>query len=53
MFYEPGDSKELARIMDEVAMDPGRLDAYRTRLPAARERMSWSKEKREIRSDAV
>jgi glycosyltransferase involved in cell wall biosynthesis len=45
MFYPPGDARALARILDEVAEDPGRLDGYRQRLAAARERLSWSREK--------
>jgi glycosyltransferase involved in cell wall biosynthesis len=46
MLYPPGDAGALARILDEVAEDPGRLDGYRQRLAAARERLSWSHEKR-------
>jgi glycosyltransferase involved in cell wall biosynthesis len=45
MLYPPGDSTALARILDDIAEDPGRLDAYRKRLPAAQERMSWTRAK--------
>jgi glycosyltransferase involved in cell wall biosynthesis len=45
MFYPPGDSTSMARILDRIAEDPASLDAYRRRLPAAQERMSWSREK--------
>jgi glycosyltransferase involved in cell wall biosynthesis len=45
MFYAPGDSTALARLLDHVAEEPKRLDEYRTRLAGARERMSWSREK--------
>ena len=45
MLYPPGDSVALARILDEIAENPARLDLYRNRLSAAQERVSWSKEK--------
>lgn len=45
MLYPPGDASALARILDEVAENPERLDAYRQRVVAARERLSWSREK--------
>ena len=45
MLYAPGDSTALAQWIDDVAADPTCLDAYRRRLPAARARMSWSREK--------
>ena len=45
MLYPPGDAGALARILDDLACNPGRLDGYRQRLVAARERMSWSREK--------
>jgi len=45
MFYQPGDSLELARLLDDIAENPGQLDGYTGRLPAVRERMSWCREK--------
>jgi len=45
MLYPPGDSFALARILDEIAADPGCLHSYRNRLPAVQERVSWTKEK--------
>jgi glycosyltransferase involved in cell wall biosynthesis len=45
MLYPPGDSTSMARILDGIAEAPGRLDEYRKRLPAAQERVSWSREK--------
>jgi glycosyltransferase involved in cell wall biosynthesis len=45
MLYPPGDSIELARLIDLVAEHPERLEDYRRHLPAARERMSWGREK--------
>lgn len=45
MFYPPGDSMALARILDQIAEEPGRLDEYRKRLIAAQKRVSWSTEK--------
>jgi glycosyltransferase involved in cell wall biosynthesis len=45
MLYPPGDARALARILDDLAENPGRLEGYRKRLPMARERMSWSREK--------
>lgn len=59
LMYSPGDSAALARILDGIAAHPEQLDEYRKRLPAARERMSWTKEKqkyvamlRELAGDA-
>jgi len=45
MFFAAGDAVALARILDAIAEDPGRLDEYRKRLPAAQQRISWSHEK--------
>jgi glycosyltransferase involved in cell wall biosynthesis len=45
MLYSPGDASALARILDDLACNPGRLEGYRQRLVAARERVSWSREK--------
>jgi len=45
MFYPPGDAAALARILDEIADDPRRLEQFCKRLPAAQARMSWSSEK--------
>jgi glycosyltransferase involved in cell wall biosynthesis len=45
MLYSPGDSSALAEILDAIAEDPSRLEAYRKRLPAAQQRMSWTVEK--------
>jgi glycosyltransferase involved in cell wall biosynthesis len=45
MLYPPGDAGALARILDDLACNPGRLESYRQRLVTARERMSWSREK--------
>lgn len=45
MFYEAGNSASLARVLDQVAEHPDVLHAYRNRLPSARERMSWSRER--------
>lgn len=45
MLYPPGDASALAQILDDLASNPGRLESYRQRLVAARERMSWSREK--------
>jgi glycosyltransferase involved in cell wall biosynthesis len=45
IFYPAGDSASLAKILDDIAENPGRLEDYRSRLPAAQERMSWSREK--------
>jgi glycosyltransferase involved in cell wall biosynthesis len=45
MLYPPGDSTSLARIVDGIAEEPGRLDDYRARLPAAQSRLSWTREK--------
>ncbi len=60
MLYSPGDSSALAKILDEIAEEPGRLDVYRQRLPEAQARVSWSREKqkyvamlRELAGDAT
>jgi hypothetical protein len=45
LLFSPGSSDELAGLLDSVAVNPGVLDAYRRRLPMARERMSWTREK--------
>jgi glycosyltransferase involved in cell wall biosynthesis len=45
MLYPPRDAEALARILDDVACNPERLESYRQRLVAARERVSWSREK--------
>jgi glycosyltransferase involved in cell wall biosynthesis len=45
MLYPPGDAGALARILDDLACNPGRLEGYRQRLATARERLSWSREK--------
>jgi glycosyltransferase involved in cell wall biosynthesis len=45
MLYPPRDAGALARILDDLASNPGRLEGYRRRLVTARERMSWSREK--------
>lgn len=45
LLYPPGDAAALARIIEMIAEDPSCLDKYRTRLAAARARMSWSLEK--------
>ena len=45
VLYPPGDARALAGILDDHATNPGWLKGYRQRLVAARERMSWSREK--------
>ena len=45
MFYTPGDSQELAARLDGVADGSLCLEEYRRRLPVARERLSWTREK--------
>jgi len=45
LLYPPGDSSALARILDNIAADPSRLDGIRRRLPAAQTRMSWKRER--------
>jgi glycosyltransferase involved in cell wall biosynthesis len=45
MLYPPGDACALARILDDLACNPGRLESYRQQLVVARERVSWSREK--------
>lgn len=45
MLYPPRDARALAGILDDLACNPGGLEGYRQRLVAARERMSWSREK--------
>jgi glycosyltransferase involved in cell wall biosynthesis len=45
MFYPPADSNALAALIDGVADGSLCLDDYRRRLPAARERLSWTREK--------
>jgi len=45
MLYPPGDAAALAQILDDIATTPGKLDAYRRRLPDAQRRMSWTREK--------
>ena len=45
MLYPPGDSSALARVLDEIAEEPGCLDAFRERLPDAQARVSWRREK--------
>jgi glycosyltransferase involved in cell wall biosynthesis len=45
MLYPPRDAGALARILDDLASNPGQLEGYRQRLVTARERMSWSREK--------
>jgi glycosyltransferase involved in cell wall biosynthesis len=45
LFFTPGDSSELAQLLDSVAENPGMLEAYRQQLPRARERLSWTREK--------
>lgn len=45
MYFDSGDAKGLARILDEVAMNPGCLLSYSKNLQVARERMLWSKER--------
>jgi glycosyltransferase involved in cell wall biosynthesis len=46
LFFTPGDVRELAALLDRVATHPEMLESYRRRLPVARERMSWTNEKR-------
>jgi glycosyltransferase involved in cell wall biosynthesis len=43
--YTPGSVPELTRLLEEAVEDPERLNEIRKRLPGARERMSWSREK--------
>ena len=45
MLYTTGDSSALARVLDEIAAQPTVLEQYRKRLPAAQQRVSWSREK--------
>jgi glycosyltransferase involved in cell wall biosynthesis len=45
MLYPPGNVTALASLIDAIAQAPGRLDAYRMRLPQVRERLSWRREK--------
>jgi glycosyltransferase involved in cell wall biosynthesis len=45
ILYPPGDSTALAEAMDRVVEDRSLLDELRSKLPAARERLSWSREK--------
>jgi glycosyltransferase involved in cell wall biosynthesis len=45
MFYPPADSNALAALIDGVADGSLCLDDYRRRLPMARERLSWTREK--------
>jgi glycosyltransferase involved in cell wall biosynthesis len=46
LFFTPGDARELAALLDRVAAHPEILEIYRRRLPGARERLSWTNEKR-------
>ncbi len=45
LFYPPADSNALAALIDGVADGSLCLDDYRRRLPMARERLSWTREK--------
>jgi len=45
LFYPSGDALALAGVLDDIAEHPEQLCEYRNRLPAARERMSWTREK--------
>jgi glycosyltransferase involved in cell wall biosynthesis len=45
LLYPPNDASSLASIIDRIAENPACLHEYRKRLPAAQERMSWSREK--------
>ncbi len=45
MFYPPADSDALAALLDGVADGSLNLEQYRRRLPVARERLSWTREK--------
>jgi len=45
LFFTSGDAKALAQLLDTVAETPECLLEYRKRLEAARERLSWSREK--------
>jgi glycosyltransferase involved in cell wall biosynthesis len=45
LMYPPGDSAALAAVIDGIAQEPMRLDAYRVRLAGARARLSWTREK--------
>lgn len=46
LFFEAGDPRALAGRIDEIASSPEVLQQYRDRLPAARQRLLWSQEKR-------
>ena len=48
MLYDPGDAVALAKIVDDIAQDPGRLSAYRDKLEGVRERVSWTREKQKF-----
>ena len=45
MFFDSGDAQGLARMLDEVAMNPECLHSYSAKLKVARERMLWSRER--------
>ncbi len=45
MYFESGDAKSLARMMDEVVEKPDCLVAYREKLKDTRQRVLWSREK--------
>jgi glycosyltransferase involved in cell wall biosynthesis len=45
MLYPPGDAAAMARILEQIADHPEKLEEYRKRLPAVRTRISWTQEK--------
>jgi glycosyltransferase involved in cell wall biosynthesis len=45
LFFDAGDAEALARLMDEVVVDPAKLLDYRRKLLGARQRLLWSGER--------
>ena len=45
MFFDSGDTRALAQLIDRVAENPTCLFEYRKRLEVARERLLWKREK--------
>jgi glycosyltransferase involved in cell wall biosynthesis len=45
MYFDSGDARGLAQILDAIAMNPDCLVAYSEKVRVARERMLWTKER--------
>lgn len=50
MFFDSGDTVALARLLEQVAENPGRLMEQRNKLVTVRNRLLWSKEKEKYKT---